>query len=89
MDEKPETVIHRERTTITNSSGPSMGIIVGILVVVVAAIAYFLFSGQVAEQGTGASDVSISIGDSGSSAVEGAADAVEDAATAVEGAVSE
>ena len=65
-----------------------MGIIVGILVVAVAALAYFMFAGNTVSSDDGASDVTITI-DGAGSAAEGAADAVEGAAQAVEGAVSE
>ena len=65
-----------------------MGIIVGILVVAVAALAYFMFAENAASPEADASGVTITI-DGAGSAAEGAADAVEGAAEAVEGAVSE
>ncbi|RLJ41479.1 hypothetical protein BDE40_0751 [Litoreibacter halocynthiae] len=64
-------------TTTTTGGGAGMGIVVGALVVVVAFLAYVIFSGSAP---SGQDDVNITI--------EGAGSAVEGAAEAVEGAVS-
>jgi len=81
LENRQEPVTERERTTTTtttNSGGAGMGIIVGILVVVVAGLAYFMFAGNIDTSGNGESDVNITI-DGAGSAAEGAADAVEGA----------
>lgn len=77
MAEEPNT--HTTHTTTTGGSSTGLAFIVGILVVVVGLLAYFMFGGDV----DGSDDVSVTI-DGG--AVEGVADAVEGAAQAVEGA---
>ncbi|KIC51317.1 hypothetical protein [Tateyamaria sp. ANG-S1] len=70
--------------TTTNSGGKAeLAFVVGILVVVVAVLAYAVFSGE----GASGDDVSITIEGAGA-AIEGAGSALEDAANAVEGAAS-
>ncbi|MBB3995334.1 putative metalloprotease [Sulfitobacter undariae] len=84
MEERPETIKEREHTThTTNTSGggAGMGIIVGVLLVVVAGIVYFIFAGEFTDPDAGANDVNISI--------EGGGEVADDAAQAIEGAVSE
>lgn len=84
MSDKPNT--HTSSSTHTGGSGGNgIAFIVGGLVVAVAVIGFFLFSGVSVDDGS--SDVNISVEGAGS-AVEGAADAVEGAANAVEDATT-